>query len=146
MLNKVLLIGRLTRDVELKSTPNGKQVATASLATSKKFKNQAGEFIEQSQFHNLVIWQGAENFAKYLSKGSKVYLEGELSTSNWEKDGVKQYKTEIVVNNFIFLDNKSDNAKPAQQVTEQKTKVADLFPEDKVLEEDDEIRVSAIPF
>lgn len=144
MLNKVILIGRLTRDPESRTTPSGKTVVSASLVTSKKFKNQSGEFVEQSQFHNLVIWQGAENFVKYLSKGSKVYIEGELNTTSWEKDGVKTYKTEVVVNNFIFLDNKSDNIK--QQQTIQKEQVEQKPDADNFLSGSEEINADNIPF
>ena len=129
MLNKVMLIGRLTRDVELKTIPSGKAVANASLATNKKFKNQSGEKVEEVEFHNLVIWQGAENFAKYLEKGSKVYVEGELKTRNWEKDGVKRYATEVVVNNFTFLDEK----KATNNV-------------DKAVESADNIQIKDLPF
>jgi len=129
MFNQVILLGRLTRPVELRTTQNGKQVASASLATSKRFKDSNGQMVEQSEFHNLVIWQGADNFSKYLTKGSKVQVIGELKTTDWTgQDGVKRYKTEIVVNQFLFLDSKStENTKPIEEDTqEEEIKVEDI--------------------
>ena len=108
MFNKVFLIGRLTKDVELRTTPNGKSVASTSIATNKKWKDQNGQMQEKAEFHNLVIWQGAEAFAQYLSKGNKVFIEGELTNRSWEDKttGQKRYATDVKVNEFIFLDSK----------------------------------------
>lgn len=108
MLNKVLLIGRLTKDVEVRNTQGGKMVVSASLATNKKWKDQNGQPQERVEFHNLVVWNGAEAFAKYLRKGSKVYIEGELQTDSWtdQQSGQKKYATKINVREFVFLDNK----------------------------------------
>ena len=108
MYNKVLLLGRLTKDVEVRTTPNGKNVASCSIATSKTWKDENGNKQEKVEFTNLVIWKGAEVFAQYLSKGSKVFIEGELATRDWvdKNTGQKRYSTEVIVNDFKFLDNK----------------------------------------
>jgi len=111
MFNQVTLLGNLVKKPELRTTPNGKEVANAVLATNKKFKNSAGEMQEDAEFHNLVIWNNASAFTKYLDKGSKVFLTGELKTRNWEKqDGSKAYMTEIIVKEFKFLE-KIDSTK-----------------------------------
>ena len=109
MLNKVTLIGRLTRDVEIKTIPSGKSVANGSIATSKSWKDEAGNKQEKTEFHNLVLWgKQAEIFAQYTSKGSQVYIEGELTTRSWDdkETGKKRYSTDINVNDFKFLDTK----------------------------------------
>jgi len=104
-MNKVILIGNLTKDVEMRQTSGGKNVATCSLATNKKYKDQAGQMQQVVQFHNLVIWGApADTFAKYLRKGSKVGIIGELNTRDYTgKDGVKRYQTDVVVSDFEFL-------------------------------------------
>lgn len=106
MLNKVMLIGRLVKDVELRNTANGKVVASGQLATNKSWKDANGQKQERVEFHNLTIWNGSENFAKYTSKGSLVYIDGELMTDVYEKDGIKKYSTKVNVNNFTFLESK----------------------------------------
>lgn len=115
MLNKVMLIGRLSKDVELRTTPSGKSVANTSIATSRKTKKADGTYEEKTEFHNLVIWNGSENLAKYTSKGSKIYVEGELINDVYEKEGVKHYSTKVNVSNFLFLDNKSESSGDREQ-------------------------------
>ncbi len=128
MFNQVLLIGRLVRDAEVRQTQSDKLVASASLATSKKFKGQDGNMVEKTEYHNLVIWNNAEAFATYTRKGSLVFIRGELSTRSWEKDGIKRYTTEIVVNEFKFL----DKAPERQEVSMEQVKEA--FPEAVVVD------------
>jgi len=95
-LNKVQLIGNLTRDPELKSTPSGAKVCSFSLATNETFKDAQGQKKETVEFHNIVVWgKTAENVAQYMKKGSQIYIEGKLQTRSWDKDGVKHYRTEI---------------------------------------------------
>lgn len=105
-LNKVMIIGRLTRDPELRNTPNGAAVCQVGLATNYVYTNQqSGQKVEQVEFHNIVLWRKlAEIASQYLKKGQRVYIEGRLQTRSWDKDGVKQYKTEIVGDNMIMLD------------------------------------------
>ena len=102
-LNKVLLYGNLTRDPELKALPSGQQVATIGLATNRSFKNREGQQQEQTEYHNLVAFgRTAEVMGQYLRKGRPIYVEGRLQTRSWDKDGVKQYRTEIIIDSFQF--------------------------------------------
>ena len=107
-LNKVMLIGNLTRDPEVRYTANGSAVATFGIATNRSWKNQDGEVQESTEFHNIVAWgKLAEICQQLLAKGRKVYIEGSLTTRNWEDEaGVTHYKTEIRVSDLIILDNK----------------------------------------
>lgn len=148
-MNKVILIGNLARDVEIRKIPSGKSVGSSAIATSKVFKNQQGEKVQQTQFHNFVIWgNAAETFAKYLKKGSKVMIEGELQHSDYVgQDGVKRYKTDVVVSNFEFLNTlPKQPAKP----TEPKNDYAQPAPADDYAQpepgEEEEIRIENIPF
>jgi len=101
-VNRIVLIGRLTKDVDLRYTPNGVGVATFSLAVDRDRKNAQGE--KETDFINIVVWrQLAELCANYLSKGKMAAVEGRMQNSNYEKDGVKHYKTEIIADNVQFL-------------------------------------------
>jgi single-strand DNA-binding protein len=96
-LNKAMVYGNLTRDPELKALPSGAQVCSVSLATNRTWTDKDGKKQEEVQYHNVVLFgKTAENVAKYMTKGSALYVEGRLQTQSWEKDGVKQYRTEIV--------------------------------------------------
>ncbi len=107
-LNKVMLIGRLGKDPELKYTQSGIAVVTFSIATSSQWKDQTGNKQEKTEWHNIKAWKGlAETCGSYLKKGSKVYVDGKLETSMWETDGKKNYKTEIILDNMIMLDSKT---------------------------------------
>ncbi|MDB5264890.1 MAG: single-strand binding protein single-strand DNA-binding protein [Parcubacteria group bacterium] len=102
-LNKVLLYGNLTRDPEVRAIPSGQQVASFALATNRSFKNKEGQQQEQVEFHNIVAFgRTAEVMGQYLKKGRPVYVEGRIQTRSWDKEGVKQYRTEIVVDSFQF--------------------------------------------
>jgi single-strand DNA-binding protein len=103
-VNKVTLIGRLGKDAESKFTPSGTSVATFSIATSWRQKDQqTGEWKEHTDWHNIVLWR-AENVAPYLLKGTQVYIDGRLQTRNYEnKEGKKVYVTEVVANELILL-------------------------------------------
>ena len=107
-LNKVMLIGNLTRDPELKYTASGAAVATFGVATNKSWKDDKGELKELAEFHNIVVWNKlAEICQQLLATGMKVYLEGSLNTRNWEgDDGNKRYKTEVRITDMILLDSK----------------------------------------
>lgn len=106
-VNKVILIGNLGKDAESKFTPNGTSVATFSIATSWRQKDQqSGEWKEHTDWHNIVLWR-AENVAPYLTRGTQVYVEGRLQTRNYEnKEGKKVYVTEVVANELILLGGK----------------------------------------
>lgn len=110
-LNKVMLIGRLSQDPEVRTTPSGIQVARFGLATGRVWKDQQGQKQEKTEFHNVIAWRRlAEICGEYLHKGSKVYIEGRLETSSWQdQSGVKKYRTEVITENMIMLDRKGDN-------------------------------------
>ncbi len=102
-LNKVQVIGRITRDPEMRSLPNSGQVTSFSLATNRTYKDKSGNKKEDTEFINCVAFgKQAEIIAQYVRKGSLFFIEGRLKTQSWEKDGVKHYKTEVVVDNFQF--------------------------------------------
>jgi single-strand DNA-binding protein len=116
-LNKVLLIGNLTRDPELRSTPSGQSVANFAVATNRVWKDpQSGEKKEAVEFHNIVMWRRlAEIAGQYLHKGSKIFLEGRLQTRSWQdQSGNKKYMTEIVAENMQMLDRKPQGGAPYQ--------------------------------
>lgn len=105
-LNKVMLIGHLGSDPELRYTEGNIPVATFNIATNESYKDQSGNLVERTEWHRIVAWRKlAELFGEYLKKGSKVYIEGKLQTRSWDdKDGNKRYTTEVVCNDFMFLD------------------------------------------
>jgi single-strand DNA-binding protein len=108
-VNKVILIGRLGKDPEVRNLDNGAVVANFSIATSESYKDRTtGEKKEITEWHNIVLWRGlAEIAQKYLRKGDMVYIEGKLRTRSWEKEGVTRYTTEIVADNMNMLSPKS---------------------------------------
>ncbi len=112
-INKAILVGNLGRDPEVRTLENGASVAQFTLATSESYKNKNGERVENTEWHNIVVWRGlAEIAGKYLKKGSKVYLEGKITSRSWDdkESGQKRYITEIVADNMVMLDSKgSDN-------------------------------------
>lgn len=118
-MNRVEIIGNLVRDVELNKTNNGISVAKVSIAVNRKYKDEEGNKI--TDFFNVVAWRGlAENIAKYCSKGSKVFIAGELQNRSWEKeDGSKAYTTEIIASECEFLDTKKtgDNTEVKAELT-----------------------------
>lgn len=123
-LNKVILIGNLTRDPELRYTPSGTGVCTFGLATNRSWTTQSGETREEAEFHRIVVWNKlAELCAQLLTKGRKVYVEGRLSTHAWTApDGTSRSSTEVVIEDMILLDSKrpvSGEAPPAGSITTQ---------------------------
>ena len=104
-VNKVILVGRLGKDPEVRHLENGATVANFSMATSETYKDrQTGERREQTEWHNVVLWRGlAEVAEKYVKKGDMIYVEGKLRTRSWEKDGVTRYTTEVVGDNMTML-------------------------------------------
>jgi single-strand DNA-binding protein len=117
-LNSAQVIGNITRDPEVRQTPNGQTVATIGVATNRKWTNkQTNEKQEEVEFHNIVVWgKLAEICQQYLKKGAKVYFQGRLKTRNWEDpDGKKNYRTEIIAENMIMLDSRGGAAPAAAQ-------------------------------
>ena len=109
-INKVILIGNLGKDPEIRSLENGVKVASFSLATTESYKNKDGQKVEQTEWHNIVVWRGlAEVAEKYLKKGSQIYLEGKIRTRSWDdKEGNKKYTTEIIGDTFTMLGSRRD--------------------------------------
>ena len=109
-MNKAILIGRLTKDPELRTTPTGRNVCQFSVAVSRNFTNANGE--READFINCVVWdKQAENLVKYQKKGNQIAVEGRIQTRNYDdKDGKKVYVTEILASNISFLDSKGTGA------------------------------------
>jgi single-strand DNA-binding protein len=123
-LNKAMIYGNLTRDPEMKALPSGMQVCSFSLATNRIYNDRDGKRQESTDYHNVVVFgKQAENCAKYLVKGNSAYVEGRMQTRSWEKDGVKQYRTEVIADRVQFgpkgsgaaPSGSSEKSAPAQQ-------------------------------
>ena len=107
-LNKVMLIGNLTRDPEMRQTPNGQNVTTFGMATNREWVTKMGDKKNSAEFHECVAWAHlAEICSNYLKKGALIYVEGYLKTRSWDTpEGIKKFKTEIVVEDMIMLDKR----------------------------------------
>lgn len=111
MINKVILVGRLGKDPEIRSTPGGQSVAKFTIATDEKFTDRAGEKQERTEWHNIVAWgKLGEICGQYLKKGKLVYIEGSIRTDSWDdkESGQKKYRTEIVARDMKMLDRRGD--------------------------------------
>lgn len=142
-VNKVILVGALGRDPELRTFPNGDQVANVSIATSEKWRDKnTGENKEVTEWHRLVFTQKlAEIAGQYLRKGSQIYVEGKISTRKWtDKDGAEKYSTEIKVQNMTMLGGKQEDG--AQQQSQPKASA----PAPRAASGFDDDFDSAIPF
>jgi len=117
-LNKAMLIGRLTRDPESRTTTSGQSVTSFSVATNQVWKDPQGQRQERVEYHNIVAWgKLADVCSQYLNKGKKIYIEGRLQTRDWEgQDGVKRYRTEIITENMIMLDRAGSPGGPKENV------------------------------
>lgn len=151
-LNKVIILGNLTRDPELKSLPTGTKVASISLATNRSWKDAQGAKKESVEYHNVVAFaRQAEVIAQYCHKGSSLYIEGRLQTRSWDAaDGVKKYRTEIILENFQFgpkaggaTSTPSSPSPVSDTDAPQKDAPADL---DTVEYPEEEINLEDIPF
>jgi single-strand DNA-binding protein len=110
-VNKVILIGNLGKDPEVKYTPQGTAVARLTVATNERFKDKSGEWQDRTEWHNVVLWQRlAEIAGEYLKKGGKVYIEGRLQTRSWDdkQTNQKRYMTEVVANDLVLLSGRSE--------------------------------------
>ena len=110
-VNKVILLGNVGKDPEVRYLENGTAVANFSLATTENFKNKNGERVSNTEWHNIVAWRGlAEIAEKYVKKGSQLFIEGKITSRSWDdKEGNKRYTTEVVASNFQMLDRKNSN-------------------------------------
>jgi single-strand DNA-binding protein len=130
-----MVIGNLTRDPEIRTTPAGQTVASFSVATNYIWTDQSGQKQKKTEFHNIVAWRKlADICGQYLHKGSKIYIDGRLQTRDWDKDGVKHYRTEIIAENMQMLDSKGGERSEGSNDI--------IVPE----VEEEEIRVENIPF
>ncbi len=144
-LNRVTILGNVTRDPETRTTNSGQSVVSFSVATSRRWKDQAsGELKEATEFHNIVAWAKlATTVSSYVRKGSKLYVEGRLQTRSWDDpSGVKKYRTEIIADNVILLDKKGDvpAGAPVSAVPTADDTVQPAAPTE------DEINIEDIPF
>ena len=122
-VNKVILIGNLGKDPEVRYLEGGASVANFPLATSESYKDKTGKRIDQTEWHNIVLWRGlAEVAEKYLRKGMQVFIEGKIRTRSWEdKEGNKRYTTEVVGENLTILGRKEDNSSSGSSGSETHT-------------------------
>jgi len=110
-INRVILIGNLGKDPDVITFDNGVKKATFSLATSESYKNKEGNRVDQTEWHNIVMWRGLADIAeRFLRKGNQIYLEGKLKTRSYEQDGIKKYITEIFVDNMTMLGSRKDSS------------------------------------
>ena len=116
-LNKVILIGNLTRDPELRYTPAGTAVVTFGLATNRSWTTESGEKKEETEFHRIVAWNKlAELCSRFLFKGRRVYVEGRLQTRDWvDQTGNKRYRTEIIIDEMIYLGGKAKSGDTTEE-------------------------------
>ncbi len=153
-LNRAQLIGNLTRDPELRYTPNGKAVCSFGIATNRYWTTESGEKKEEADFHNIVAWgKLAELCSQFLAKGRKVFVEGRLSTRSWTaQDGTQKSRTEVVIDDMIILDSKGpassagaseQGQKPVKEAP--KHKKADPSSPDKVSEPVEEAKEETAP-
>jgi len=148
--NQAIVMGNLTRDPELRTTPSGQSVASFAVATNRVWQNASGEKQEAVEYHEIVAWgKLGELASQYLAKGRKVMVIGRLQTQQWEKDGVKQRRTEIVASDINFLDRPGegggDYTPPASSGSAPKKSAKS---DDVVIEDlpDDEVNLDEIPF
>jgi len=146
-LNKAMIIGNLTRDPEVRSTPSGVSVVSFGVATNFVWKDANGQKQEKAEFHNIVAWRKlADIVGQYLKKGSKVYIEGRLQTRDWTgQDGVKRYRTEIIAENMIMLDSKGAGTQLSSQHSDLPT-IEEPAPIKETESDSDEIKLEDIPF
>jgi single-strand DNA-binding protein len=147
-MNKVILFGNLTRDPELKALPSGFNVASFGLATNRRVKKDE-QWSDVPEFHNVVVFgRQAETTAQYLKKGSQALIEGRIQTRSWDKDGVKQYRTEIVAERVTFGRGAGGGASPASQTARQsETEAPQAAPKDDAIDyPEEDINPDDIPF
>jgi single-strand DNA-binding protein len=146
--NQAIVMGNLTRDPELRTTPSGQSVASFAVATNRQWQDSNGERKEAVEYHEIVAWgKLGELVNQYLSRGRKVMVIGRLQTQSWEKDGVKRQRTEIVASDINFLDAPgaagSSNEGPSTSEPKPATKSEDVVIEDLG---DDAVNLDDIPF
>lgn len=153
-VNQVILMGNLTRDPELRQTPNGQNVVSFSLALNRAYKDASGEWQEMTDYIDVVAWaQLAERVGQYLSKGRRCLVQGRLQSRSWEQDGQKRSKVEVVANDVTFLDGRGGSA-DSESANQSEPQAAEPKPakqtkkDDVVIEDigDEPINLDDIPF
>lgn len=152
-LNRASLLGRLTRDPEVRATSTGRSVANITIATGRVWTDAAGQKQEKTEFHNCVLWGKLADIAgQWLSKGRRVYAEGRIETRDWTgQDGIKRYRTEVIIDNLIMLDGPRGAGAPTTPVAVAASVAAPMTDPSVVampMEEprEEEIKVEDIPF
>lgn len=134
--NHVVLVGNLGRDPELRSLPSGKSVCSFTIATTRRYKDQNGQYVDNTDWHKIEAWGTlAETSSKYLTKGKSVLIEGEVRNNDYEKDGVKHYGYKIFCNNFIMLDNKQSGG--SYNENDSSSSSTDIADRDAIEDDDD---------
>lgn len=137
-INRVILIGNLGKDPDVITFENGVKKATFSLATSESYKNKEGNRVDQTEWHNIVMWRGLADIAeRFLHKGNQIYIEGKLKTRSYEQDGIKKYITEIFVDNMTMLGSRKDASEGGQPASSQPAKPQQSAENDIQVPEDD---------
>lgn len=133
-LNKVMIIGNVTRDPEMRATPDGIPVTSFGVATNLRWTDQQGQKQEKVEYHNVVAWRKlAEICSQYIKKGSKVYVEGRLQTRSWDdQNGNKHYRTEIIAENMIMLDRPNQVITESSPLATSPENTTDNPPEEKI--------------
>jgi len=144
-LNKVMLIGNLTKDPEAKTLPSGQSLSNFSLATNRTWKDKDGSKKEQAEFHNIIAWgKLAEICNQYLKKGAKVYIEGRLQTRSWDdQNGVKKYRTEIIAENLSMLGARGTSTSTSSGPSKPQSQDEEL---PIIQADEEEINIEDIPF
>ena len=152
-LNQVTLMGNLTRDPELRQTPNGQNVTSLSLALNRRYKDQSGEWQEVTDYVDIVAWGPlAERVSQYLNKGSRCLVQGRLQSRSWEQEGQKRSKVEVLANDVTFLDSKGSSSSNGGDVVydepQSKPSSKKSAKQDEVIEDigDEPINLDEIPF
>ena len=147
-LNRVQLIGNLTRDPELRYTPNGTAVCSFGIATNRSWTTEAGEKKDEAEFHNIVAWNKlAELCSQFLVKGGKVFVEGRLANRSWQaQDGTQRTRTEIVISDMILLGERKNGAVEETEEKVQEEPKEEKAPKETPEEEEEEIAPDDIPF
>ena len=136
-LNKIILIGNLTKEPELKALPSGIKVCEFSVATNRAWKDTTGQKQEAVEYHSVKAFaKTAETIAQYCKKGDSIYVEGRLETRSWEKDGIKHYKTEVVAEMFQFGQKAKGNETKQEEPKVQQKSDEIVYPEQDINPDD----------
>lgn len=148
--NQAIIMGNLTRDPELRTTPTGQSVTSFAIATNRQWSDPSGEKKEAVEYHEVVVWgKLGELCAQYLAKGRKAMVVGRLQTQQWEKDGVKHRRTEIVASDVSFLDSRGSESADMSPTTATPSSSNSAKSDDVVikdLKDDEPINLDDIPF